>query len=337
MKKNIVLFLAFALLMPVVSYAASISGAETTLGASKETPRFFSLKRLAIGVDNDWVFNRDLKVSSYAKYLDTTSLINLGGVNFPIRQISYTSIDNTYTKPKIDRMYLTTAKISYALFKNLDIFIKLGRANLKLKDESFTGRVNDLINYTQFGVAITPAMPIDNGNIDYDIDNSFVWGVGFKATYDLPKNWSVGMDAQYLRHKHDYDASSSIMFFGGGVGFGEDYETYSGTLTIYEWQIAPYIAKKIKNFTPYLGFKYSDLRIKDHSQVGFKYLFFSAPFVTPQVDVGSGNYTIKKYRTEDNFGPFVGLDYNITKNLKLNIEGRFVDETAMSCNISYKF
>ncbi|MEW6170800.1 MAG: hypothetical protein AB1472_04520, partial [Candidatus Omnitrophota bacterium] len=244
----------------------------------------------------------------------------------------------TYSKPKIDRLYRTTAKISYGLFKNLDILVKLGSVNLKLRDEGLRGSFNNVLVVT--GNPFNPTTAIillNNGDLDYDIDNAFVWGIGFKATYDLAKNWLIGIDAQYLRHKHDYDAASlEMVTIIGGPGNNAIYESWSGTLTAYEWQIAPYLAKKIGNFIPYLGLKYSDLRIKDQSQVGYKYYITMITSNSPFIDVGSSNYT-KKYKAVDHVGPFVGLDYNITKNLKLNIEGRFVDETAISGNISYKF
>ena len=36
-------------------------------------------------------------------------------------------------------------------------------------------------------------------------------------------------------------------------------------------------------------------------------------------------------------GAFVGATYEVIKNLKLNLEGRFIDETALSFSVSYKF
>ncbi|MEW6171354.1 MAG: hypothetical protein AB1472_07360, partial [Candidatus Omnitrophota bacterium] len=79
MKKIIFLVLVLLLIMPVISYAASISGAETVLSDLKETPSFFSIKRLNIGIDNDYIFNRDLKVSNWAKDYLFTGFIPGGG------------------------------------------------------------------------------------------------------------------------------------------------------------------------------------------------------------------------------------------------------------------
>ena len=207
-----------------------------------------------------------------------------------------------------------------------------------MRDEGYQGGIIGSFSIPAVGVTGPILAVINNGDLDYDIDNVFVWGVGFKATYNLPKNWLIGIDARYLRHKNDYDASTLFVetVILGGVGSFMSYESYKGALTNDEWQVAPYIAKKIGNFTPYLGVKYSDLRIKDKSQIGFKYIYANFAGAIRVIDLDSGSY-VKKYRADHNVGPFIGLDYNIGKHWKLNIEGRFVDETAMSCNISYKF
>lgn len=42
-------------------------------------------------------------------------------------------------------------------------------------------------------------------------------------------------------------------------------------------------------------------------------------------------------KADNNVGVFIGSDYNITKNLSVNVEGRFIDETAMSIGATYKF
>lgn len=94
MKKVLFLVLAFVLLIPVVSYAASISGAETILSGSTDKPSYFSLKRLSIGVDNDYVFGRDLKVGSYTKDYYVNAIFLVGGV--PADQILFTQNTQAY-------------------------------------------------------------------------------------------------------------------------------------------------------------------------------------------------------------------------------------------------
>ena len=138
----------------------------------------------------------------------------------------------------------------------------------------------------------------------YDGKNAFAYGFGTKGTYKLG-DWLIGADLQYLRHQHDWTPK------GDFVGEGDK-------ITIQEWQVAPYVGYKIGNFIPYLGVKYSDLRAK-------------AEWGGPD----AGNW--EKAKADDNFGVFLGTDYKIGKNFSLNIEGRFVDETAMSFGATYKF
>lgn len=110
---------------------------------------------------------------------------------------------------------------------------------MKLKEENITGSGIESIPF--LGPPFIDVLP--DGEIDYEsIHSNFVWGVGFKATYDLPKDWIIGLDAQYLRHKHDYSISSRIVtlaFAGGPPLLDVGYMSWDGTLTIYEWQIAP--------------------------------------------------------------------------------------------------
>ena len=230
-KKLLVLSLAIFLCLPVVIYAASIGGAETQ---GKE--------KVGVGIDQEFVFGRDLKYQSGLEGL---------GNEIEIKNISR-----------------TMAKISYGLLDNLDIYTKLGTADVKIKGPAFTAKT----------------------------DNAFVWAIGAKGTYELTKDWFLGANVEYLRHRH----SANFNFNGND---------WDGKLLFQEWQVAPYIAKKIGNFTPYLGGSYSDLRVKG--------------------DV--------KLKADDNFGMFVGSSYKINDRLFLNMEGRFINERAISFGATYKF
>jgi outer membrane protein W len=137
-----------------------------------------------------------------------------------------------------------------------------------------------------------------------------------KGRYELGNEWFIGGDVQYIRHKNDYKASFTGVYtnVAGGAPITEDV-SWKGEVTVQEWHVAPHIAKKIGNFIPYFGVRYSDLRVAEKDDEGAKY----------------------KYKADDNFGIFLGTDYKIGENWKLNLEGRFVDETAMSFGATYKF
>jgi hypothetical protein len=138
----------------------------------------------------------------------------------------------------------------------------------------------------------------------------FAYGGGVKAAYEFKdgavKGLLIGADAQYLRHKQRYHAMTM-----DDTGPCDD----SGNVLLQEWQIGPFVGYRIMNFLPYVGMKYSQVTLK-----------FS----------GGGDYT--KFRADDHFGGFVGLTYDIVpRKLMLNVEGRFIDETGINCNVIYKF
>ncbi len=267
MKKLILLGLVVVLCLPLAVYAASIGGVETQ-GQGK----------FAIGLDQEFVFDRDMELKSMDPGIEKGEL---------------------ETKTEIDSMYRTMVKASYGVLENLDIFVKLGTADFKGKMDWTWREGGDW----------------EKGTMKIKGDNAFAYGFGAKGTYNLKNDWIIGCDAQYLRHKNDYKGIESWEDSGGDSGE----ESFKGDVTFQEWQVAPYIAKKIGNFVPYLGVKYSDLKTK------FK--------VTREDD----ETETWKIEADDNFGVFLGTDYKIGENWKLNLEGRFVDETAMSVGATYRF
>ena len=270
MRKLIVLSLALLLCLPLVVYAASMGGAETQ-GQGK----------FAIGMDQEFVFDRDMELKS----MDPDQVVLWGGT--------------LETKPEIDSMYRTMVKANYGVLDNLDIYVKLGTADFKGK-----------MPWTW-----TEAGDWEKGTMKIEGDNAFAYGFGAKGTYNLKNDWIIGCDVQYLRHKNDYKGIDSWEDSTGDSGE----ESFKGNVTFQEWQVAPYIAKKIGNFVPYLGVKYSDLRTK-----------FKVTWKNDKVETW-------KIEADDNVGVFLGTDYKIGENWKLNLEGRFVDETAMSLAATYKF
>ena len=91
------------------------------------------------------------------------------------------------------------------------------------------------------------------------------------------------------------------------------------TALIQEWHAAPFVARKIACFTPYIGGRYSDLRLEQKG---------------PN-DPRRWNYL--HFRAENNIGVFAGTDVNLGRYVKLNVEGRFIDETALSIGAAVRF
>jgi opacity protein-like surface antigen len=246
--------------------------------------------KLGVGVDQEFLFDRDMELKGNW-YWNTPAGRTLE------------------TKEEVDWMYRTMAQINYGLFDNFDVYVKLGTVDFKSKN-----------SYAEKGAG----MGDDVGTIKVKGENAFVWGVGAKGAYNLTENWIIGCDVQYLRHTNDLKGRDSWTQYNlDGSIFEISGDDISGEVTFQEWHIAPYVAMKLGDFTPYVGAKYSDLRTS-----------YKTKYATTAI---GPDYNKPKFKADDNFGVFVGTDYKLGKNLRLNVEGRFIDETAMSFSATYKF
>ena len=185
----------------------------------------------------------------------------------------------------IDKIYRTMVKTSYGLSDDFDIYLKLGITDIAAEEKFYFN-----------GECVAEGK--------HKGRNAFAWGFGFKGKHDLENNYLIGVDLQWLRHKNKFTHKWNVIA-----------ETFTGKAIIEEWHIAPYIAKRIENFTPYAGIKYSDLRAKLKDNTG------------DEVELEADN----------NFGVFLGTDYAINESWNLNFETRFIDETAISFGGAYRF
>ncbi|MDL1968207.1 MAG: hypothetical protein LWW97_06575 [Deltaproteobacteria bacterium] len=213
-----------------------------------------------------------------------------------------------------NRVFLKSA---LGLHPNVDIFVKLGMAS-----------ANWEAKYKE------PVYPDEK--LEFEDDWDFAWGVGAKVKiFETPGGLRFMGDAQYLSYKVDGD------FETGGKDFdqeileelrldsGDPNATFSGAseVEIKEWQVALYVNQTFGNFSPYAGVKYSecdvDVEFKGSGQA------FGNPFsLKIEGDAEADN----------NFGIFLGTDiYIIPNQLSLNLEVRFIDETAGTFGLSYRF
>jgi len=294
-KKILAVGLMAVLFFPVLVYASSIGGAETQ-GQGK----------ISVGYDGEYIFDRDFKEKKGSYVSDISD--------------EYTMDVEWKTAVEIDEMYRNMVKISYGVLDNLDIYVKLGTADLELKQ-----------TYTESGSIPDAewAGVLEKGTSKMNADTAFAYGIGAKGTLPLSETLFLGCDIQYIRHKNDFTEKDSWTEYSyddeGNLTSEEEYSAdYTGDLTFQEWQVAPYVAAKLGNFVPYLGVKYSGAVTK------IKYASVSGD----DDDYPEDNV---KDRADDHVGVFVGTDFKITENWKLNVEGRFVDETAVSMGLNYKF
>ncbi len=277
--KKMALIIFFVICLPFVSYAASIGGA-LTQGKGK----------FAIGIDSDYVFKKEFK--------NRNVYDGFGGI------ATYNAVLHTEIK---GGLYREMVKLSYGIIDNLDIYVKVGMAQIigiRQNGEgplTFLGFPGSLYASNDIQSEVAPA-----------------YGAGIKGKVNLPgrlSNWMLGCDAQYIRHRNRVNISSWTNLYITGFGMlGQNRTLARGYVTWEEWHAAPYVAYKIGNFVPYVGGKYSYTRLKVGS------------------DRGGSNE-----KTGNKAGAFVGFDYIFGKHLDFNLEGRFIDETAVSGSVAYKF
>ena len=141
---------------------------------------------------------------------------------------------------------------------------------------------------------------------------AFLYGAGVKLAHAIEKVWIVGFAAQYQTSDHELD-------FVATRSSGAVTKATYGTFRMQEWYASPYIARKIANFTPYAGGRYSDYRVKQEGPDD------------PQ------RWDKLRFKADCNLGVFVGMDCTIGEHFKVNVEGRFIDETAISTGVAYTF
>ena len=185
-------------------------------------------------------------------------------------------------------------KITFGVFDALDVYVKLGAADYNLKGDVDVGGKK----------AVTE---------DLSARAAFLYGGGMKLAHEIKEGWIIGLDAQYLASDHKLD------FIATSIASGAITRATYGTCRMQEWHAAPYIARKIANFTPYAGGRYSDLRMKQEGPDDPK------------------RWDKLRFKADCNIGVFVGADCNVGDHFKVTVEGRFIDETALSVCAAYKF
>jgi len=194
---------------------------------------------------------------------------------------------------RIDGGNNVLGKIAYGVFDALDIYVKLGAADYNIKGDVVVGDTRTATENLSARAA-------------------FLYGGGIKLAYEIKDGWIIGLDAQYLASDHKLDFSATT---ASGTVINAIYDT----CRIQAWHAAPYVARKIANFTPYAGGRYSDLRMKQEGPDDPK------------------RWDNLRFKAGCNIGVFVGTDWNLGDHFKLNVEGSFIDETAMSACVAYRF
>lgn len=169
---------------------------------------------------------------------------------------------------------------------------------------------SDLFNWSVFTKLGMADIELKESDTKSPYDEEFAWGLGSKLVYNL-EACKIGVEGQYFA----IDDLSTTRNLGSGDKLDTKWK---------EWQVSFFAAKdfEFENFSlmPYLGVRYSDLSAD-----------------TDYYDASAGSTTSYDVEADENFGMFVGTDINITENISVNLEGRFIDESAVSVCLAYKF
>lgn len=145
-------------------------------------------------------------------------------------------------------------------------------------------------------------------NVTWATDYDFVWAAGgtviaYETKLEQMGNGVLraGLDGRYRQAHLDVDDPNQA----------PKYE-------FDEWQVALAVSYQIDQFIPYVGVKYSDAT------------------GDATATLNGQEYKID-FEGDDNVGIFVGGDYLIDDSVMINVEGRFIDETALSLGATIRF
>jgi hypothetical protein len=155
-------------------------------------------------------------------------------------------------------------------------------------------------------------------DVDYHLDDAFVWDAGANwVPFQIPMGVetmgaALFVDAKY-RSINDTDYNA-VSVNGTSRTF-----TNNDDAQFKEWQGAVGLAIKTKYVVPYIGGKYSDVR------------------QDADVSVAGTRYNLNNAESDKKWGPFAGIALAANNYLSANVQGRFVDEKAISGEVTLRF
>lgn len=217
--------------------------------------------------------------------------------------------------------YLALASMSYNVTDNLEIFLQGGGV---LSDWQLDWYENNV--------------EMSRTNIESD------WGVaaggGVKSRIlKFKGNWEIGVSLSYLlflngtteytkRHdsgiKYQIEDWAVIEKFWEGV----DSVEYKDGQKIHQWETAIYLSKRLNNLQPYIGVKYFDFRNKYEAKL--------EGFNSSGTLIGKEKRIIET-KSDGNVGVFAGINYQLSEDFILGLEGTFIDEITGEAGLTLIF
>ena len=151
----------------------------------------------------------------------------------------------------------------------------------------------------KLGVGDVEFDTVDVGPLDGDFGFAGAYGLRFKIYNDESKKLRAIFGFQHISAHPPHEEVNSVKY----------------TAIWDEWQLSLLLAKDLGKFNPYVGMKASQLYIirRDNSEKDWSW---------------NGS--------SDHFGIIIGSNVDLLDNCYINVEGRFIDETAFSAALTYK-
>ncbi len=138
------------------------------------------------------------------------------------------------------------------------------------------------------------------GKVDLETKNNFTWKVGSRVCLLYFKKLALGLDASFLKTNSHVDVLKiNKIKVKKPKNFSYD-----------QWQVSMGITYPLQWFHPYVGLSYQSFRSKIQNL---------------------------ELEPKNHMGPYVGFTINQNKLGSLSIEGRFVNETAITLDAKLRF
>ncbi len=157
-----------------------------------------------------------------------------------------------------------------------------------------------------------------------DLESNFVWAIGAKGkVYEFDNDLGFGLTAQYIRYDNRKVKNWRSLETGetaGDLGWATD-----DKLDYWQFDFMANAYWTFGAFTPYMGAGYTYYDVN-----------FSGKWIHKNPFYGWVEYDAS-FSNENKFTALAGVDMELGKNFKANIQGTFVSSTALTLGITYCF
>jgi len=209
------------------------------------------------------------------------------------------SASTTRRSAKFENDQFYVATITYGFIDRLNLFVKLGLVDGGEFKESSPG-----------------------SEWKASLESNFVWAIGAKGkVFEMQNGIGCRVGAQYLRY--DNRTVNSWKHITTGVTAEDDGTTTDDEIDYWQVDAVATVYYTIDMFTPYVGAGYSYSDVKEKGR-------------WTQSD-GSWDDYDASFNNENKVSALVGIDVDLGKSFKANLQGTFVSRTALTIGISYDF